>query len=113
MACLSCGACCAAFRVDFNTAELSGGALPWGDGVPPRMTVPVCGQTVRMAGTDGAVPRCVALEGEIGVTVRCTIYDARPGPCREFAPGAPFGIGDEACRRARQRHGLPALADRW
>lgn len=109
-ACQSCGACCATFRVDFDAAEQSGGALPWGAGVPPALTVPVTGQTIRMRGTDAAPPRCIALVGEIGRTVACSIYAERPGPCREFAPLAPLGIGDDACRRARQRHGLPPLA---
>ena len=39
--CQSCGACCAAFRVDFHPAELAGGAFAWGAGVPREMTVPV------------------------------------------------------------------------
>lgn len=111
MACLTCGACCAAFRVDFDAAELSGGALPWGAGVPLAMTVRVIGRTQRMLGTDAAPPRCVALVGEIGKRTACAIYAERPGPCREFAPCAPVGIGDDACRRARRLHGLAALPE--
>jgi len=101
--CVACGACCAAFRVDFNPAELAGGAFAWGDGVPSAMTVPVTAQIVRMCGTDASPPRCVALSGEIGVGVACTIYAGRPSPCREF------DIHHEACARARARHGLPPL----
>lgn len=111
MACLNCGACCAAFRVDFDIAELSGGRMPWGQGVRREMTVPVAGSLVRMRGTDGLPPRCVALAGTIGEAVSCAIYAERPGPCREFSPLAEFGIGDDACRRARRMHGLPPLAD--
>jgi uncharacterized protein len=100
--CLTCGACCAAFRVDFHPAELAGGAYAWGAGVPPEMILPVTPAIVRMVGTDAAAPRCVALAGDIGREVACTIYDARPSPCREFE------AGHEACARARRRHGLPA-----
>ncbi len=101
--CQTCGACCASFRVDFHPAELAGGAFPWGAGVPPAMTLPLTANMVRMAGTDGKVSRCVALIGEIGQQVACSIYDERPSPCREF------DIEHEACNRARQRCGLERL----
>jgi len=101
--CQSCGACCACFRVDFHPVELAGGAFAWGEGVPLAMTVPVTANIVRMAGTDAAAPRCVALAGEIGQAVGCTIYAARPSPCREF------DTEHDACNRARQRCGLPPL----
>lgn len=105
-ACTRCGACCAAFRVDFHRADLASNETP---GVPPALTIALSASLVRMLGTDGAPPRCVALEGEVGQAVRCTIYQQRPGPCRDFAPYAPLGIGDDACDRARRRHGLPPL----
>jgi len=77
--------------------------------VPVALSVPVTARLVRMRGTDAAPPRCVALEGDIGVAVRCGIYQNRPSPCQDFAPFAPLGIGDEACARARRKHGLAAL----
>ena len=92
-ACLSCGACCAAFRVDFHREDL---AVAGKGGVPERMAVRLTPTLYRMSGTDDAPPRCVALEGEIGKSVRCSIYRERPGPCRDFAPYAPLGIGDDA-----------------
>lgn len=101
--CQSCGACCASLRVDFHPAELAGGAFAWADGVPREMTVPVTAHIVRMAGTDAAPPRCVALAGEVGVAVSCGIYHGRPSPCREF------DTEHAACNRARQRCGLPPL----
>ena len=73
------------------------------------MTTAVTHTLVRMRGTDTRSPRCNALEGKIGVQVRCGIYANRPSPCREFAPYAPVGIGDDACARARRRHGLAPL----
>ncbi len=105
--CTRCGACCAAFRVDFHCAGLAS-AMP--GGVPDALTVPVTATLVRMRGTDGGAPRCAALEGEIGQSAVCGIYPQRPSPCRDFAPYAALGIGEEGCERARRRHGLPALS---
>lgn len=104
--CQTCGACCASLRVDFHPAELAGGAFAWGDGVPAEMTVPLTPAMVRMKGTDESPPRCIALSGEVGRAVGCTIYDRRPSPCREF------DIEHAACNRARQRCGLAPLAGR-
>ena len=73
--CQACGACCASFRVDFHPVELAGGTFAWGQGVPREMTVPVTASIVRMLGTDLTEPRCVALAGEIGKQVSCSIYD--------------------------------------
>jgi len=102
--CQSCGACCASLRVDFHPAELAGGAFAWGAGVPVAMTLPVTAKIVRLRGTDDPAPRCVALAGEVGVAVHCTIYDSRPSPCREF------DIEHAACAQARRRCGLPPLS---
>ncbi|HQZ01178.1 MAG TPA: YkgJ family cysteine cluster protein [Thauera sp.] len=104
--CTRCGACCAAFRVDFHPSELASATL---GGVADELTVPVTTTLARMCGTDASPPRCVALVGEIGVVARCSIYANRPSPCRDFAPYAALGIGEDACDRARRRHGLPAL----
>jgi Fe-S-cluster containining protein len=101
--CQSCGACCVSFRVDFHPVELAGGAFAWGQGVPLAMTVPVTANIVRMCGTDAAEPRCVALVGDIGQSVNCSIYGGRPSPCREFY------TEHAACNRARQRCGLAPL----
>ena len=107
--CTQCGACCASFRVDFHASER---ALTEKSptGVPPALTVHVIGQTWRMRGTDAPSPRCAALVGTVGVDARCSIYTQRPGPCQEFAPYAALGIEEDACTRARQRHGLPPIS---
>jgi uncharacterized protein len=93
--------------VDFHPSEVAGED---GRGVPPVLAVTVLPQLVRMRGTDAAPPRCAALEGVIGQGVRCSIYAERPSPCRDFAPYAPLGLGEDACDRARARHGLPPLS---
>jgi len=104
--CTHCGACCASFRVDFAREEL---ASEFGC-VPDGLTVEVTAYTQRMRGTDHAQPRCAALVGTVGQRAHCGIYEWRPSPCREFGQLAPLGRGDDACTRARQRHGLPPLA---
>ncbi len=104
--CLSCGACCASFRVDFDASELQS----QGGCVPDGLTVPVTGHIVRMRGTDHASPRCAALVGRVGEAASCGIHEWRPAPCREFGLRAPMGLGDEACDRARTRIGLKPLA---
>jgi Fe-S-cluster containining protein len=103
--CTRCGACCASFRVDFAVEELEG----CGGAVPEGLAVIVTDHTARMRGTDHAQPRCAALVGQVGVKAGCGIYEWRPSPCREFGQLAPLGRGDEACARARARHGLPPL----
>ncbi|MDU7587744.1 MULTISPECIES: YkgJ family cysteine cluster protein [Diaphorobacter] len=97
--CLTCGACCASFRVDFSVHETE----ELGGCVPDGLVVPVTDHTARMRGTDHAQPRCSALTGQVGLRAACGIYEWRPSPCREFEAGS------AACNRARQRHHLPAL----
>ena len=104
-ACTRCGACCASFRVDFAREELDAN----GGTVPEGLTVDLNDFTCRMRGTDHGSPRCAALVGTVGVRAHCGIHEWRPSPCREFGLRAPLGIGDEACARARARHGLAPL----
>ena len=98
--CLTCGACCASFRVDFSVHESEN----MGGNVPAGLSVEVTDHTCRLRGTDHSPPRCAALTGQVGVRASCGIYEWRPSPCHEFAEGS------EACNRARARHGLPPLA---
>lgn len=97
--CQTCGACCASFRVDFSImeSEAEGGSVPRG------LAEPITASTCRLRGTDHSPPRCAALSGKVGQKAICGIYEWRPSPCREFEEGS------DACARARQRHGLPAL----
>lgn len=67
-------------------------------------------QTYRvMKGTDSATPHCIALQGEIGHSVFCSIYAHRSTPCREFTPSYADGRHNPRCDKARGAHGLPPL----
>jgi Fe-S-cluster containining protein len=44
--------------------------------------------------------RCVALEGEVGTAVKCSVYNCRPQACRLFEPGS------KLCLEARSKLGL-------
>lgn len=103
--CVSCGACCAHFRVSFYWAE----ADDAGGLVPTELTEPLSLLMRNMRGTNDRAPRCVALQGDIGGCVSCGIYEQRPTPCREFSMSGEEGIHNEACDRARARYGLPPL----
>jgi len=96
--CRNCGACCASFRVSFYWAEADAIGLP--EGLLEQITPwHVC-----MTGTNSALPRCLALTGEIGKHVVCRLYAQRPSPCREVQ------AGDTQCASARRRYGLRAIA---
>ncbi|AMM25588.1 YkgJ family cysteine cluster protein [Variovorax sp. PAMC 28711] len=97
--CQSCGACCAAYRVDFSVHELD----DHGGRVPAGLAVEVNDTICRLRGTDHTPPRCGALGGTIGQSVACGISEWRPNPCQELEAGS------DACERARARHGLPVL----
>jgi Fe-S-cluster containining protein len=103
--CITCGACCAYFRVSFYWAEADDG----GGVVPSALTEQVTPLLRAMRGTNQKSPRCVALAGTPGSATRCTIYSQRPSPCREFACSGEGGEVNEACDRARARYGLPPL----
>jgi len=97
--CLRCGACCAAWRVDFAREEID----ELGGTVPAGLAVEVTASTWRMRGTDHQPARCAALTGRVGERAACGVYEWRPAPCRELEPGS------DSCERARARHGLPPL----
>ena len=91
--CRSCGACCAFSR-------------SW-----PRFTLESDTDLVRIpsqyvdrqfAGMRCEGDRCSALAGEVGVSTECRVYALRPDVCRACEPG------DDACRLARDRFGLPS-----
>ncbi|WP_116472517.1 YkgJ family cysteine cluster protein [Zobellella maritima] len=98
--CLTCGACCAFFRVSFYWGEIHSDYQ-----VPEALTEPVNHTRLAMQGSNHPRPRCVALEGTVGDCVSCSIYPNRPSPCRQFEAND----ADGACNRARAAYGLPPL----
>lgn len=101
--CLSCGACCAFFRVSFYWAETDVAA----DGtVPGHLTEAVSPHLSAMRGTNRPTPRCVSLQGTIGEQVSCSIHPLRSSSCRDFALSWEDGLHNPDCDRARAHHGL-------
>ncbi|MFN3884246.1 MAG: YkgJ family cysteine cluster protein [Rhodocyclaceae bacterium] len=106
--CCRCGACCATYRITLPRADLASHPSGW---VPDEMTEPYTPTTACMRENPDVPGRCIALAGEVGASVRCTIYERRPAACRDFAPLSALGIGDEACDEARRRRGLRPLGE--
>jgi len=103
--CLQCGACCAFFRVSFHWSE----TFAESHGVPEGMTKPISTYVNAMAGTDQKDPSCVALEGVIGKSTRCGIYEHRPQCCRLFQASYENGERNTSCEEARASKGLVLL----
>lgn len=94
-ACVSCGACCANYRVSFYWAEA--------ELIPEHMVEPLTAVYSCMKGTNQAQVKCVALQGEVGRQVSCSIYPIRSSSCKEVQ------IGDSHCNKARLAHNLIPL----
>lgn len=108
--CLSCGACCAHFRVSFYCGEVAGEG---GGTVPAELVSQVGPLRACMKGTEYGGQRCTALRGELGQQgIHCAIYASRPSPCREFDPWMPDGSPNPDCQRVRMGIGLPPLPPR-
>ncbi|MEE1926037.1 YkgJ family cysteine cluster protein [Pseudomonas sp. 148P] len=103
--CLSCGACCAHFRVSFFWGECTSA----GGCVPDDLVVQISPSRVAMIGTDAKPTRCISLSGEVGKAVACTMYEQRSSPCREFDASWENGEHNPRCDDARAAHGLPPL----
>lgn len=103
--CLTCGACCATFRVSFHWLELASA----GGTVPDDLAAQLTPHLAVMRGTHGRHVRCCALDGTVGNQVSCRIYPQRSSPCRDFRWSGQDGLHDERCEKARARHGLPPL----
>lgn len=105
--CITCGACCAHFRASFYWAETDAAA----DGtVPVQLTEKLNDFRAVMRGTNGSNPRCIALIGQIGQSVGCSIYPLRASVCRDFKVSWEDGVHNERCDKARAIWGLPPLA---
>ena len=104
--CITCGACCAYFRASFYWAETD---LHSGGTVPAQMTEKLTPFRSVMKGTNQPNPRCIALEGEIGSCVSCSIYEQRASVCRDFEFSWQNGAPHDRCDKARAAWGLPPL----
>lgn len=106
--CVSCGACCAHFRVQFYWREANPGDSE--NPVPPHLFEDLTPQHRCMKGTAKKHhPKCEGLKGRIGKDARCSIYTFRPTPCRAFTASFADGLRHERCDQARAAHGLPPL----
>ncbi|UCF65989.1 MAG: YkgJ family cysteine cluster protein [bacterium] len=104
--CLTCGACCAFFRVSFYWAEADDASE---GGIPVHLTEDLGPFRRVMKGTNVVQPRCVALEGTIGNSVLCSIYENRPSVCRTFELSWKENVHNISCDEARNYYGLAAL----
>lgn len=106
--CLSCGACCAYFRVSFHWSEAD---PDLGGRVPIELTETLRGHERAMRGTNAASPRCIALDADIGRYSRCTIHDSRPSTCALVPASLEFGQRSTQCDRSRAAYGLHPLSE--
>ncbi len=104
--CITCGACCAYFRASFYWAETDVSA---GGTVPADLTEKLNDFRALMRGTNGTNPRCIALLGQIGQSVGCSIYALRASVCHDFKMSWENGIHNDRCDKARAAWGLPPL----
>ncbi|QJI27673.1 YkgJ family cysteine cluster protein [Pseudomonas sp. ADAK18] len=105
--CLSCGACCSHFRVSFFWGECASS----GGTVPDDLVVQINPSRVAMIGTDAKPARCCSLEGEVGKSTSCSIYQQRSSVCREFESSWSQGEANVDCDAARAAFGLPPLLE--
>ncbi len=103
--CLTCGACCAKYRVSFHWSE----TLTDSHFVPVSATEKLNVHHFVLKGTNQSPARCEQLQGHLGRHVSCGIYENRPSPCREFSASFENGIHDERCDQARRSIGLNSL----
>lgn len=104
--CLQCGACCAYYRVSFDSTEISAGSLE----VPANFALALTADESVMKGTHVLEnTRCIALKGKVGEDANCSIYQNRPSPCRKFEASFSYGVKEPRCDEARAAHALPPL----
>lgn len=96
--CQTCGACCAAMpSVGVLPDEKVSAADAWDVTVTGKKGETVVDRFVRR---DDENFSCVALEGAVGETVSCRIYENRPRVCRRFEAGS------DRCHGLRRAYGL-------
>lgn len=91
--CLSCGACCAYYRITLYADETVA--------IPAAYLEQLLSGVSCMKGTNNYPPRCAALRGEVGQQVSCAIYEDRPSSCREFNEYELDGTPNMRCFKLR------------
>ena len=104
--CLSCGACCAHYRVSLHWSEAEPSL---GGRVPVELTEIFGPHQRSMRGTWAKQPHCIALRGTVGTAVDCSIYDARPAACRDLRMSWEDDAPNPQCDNARMAYGLAPL----
>ncbi|QZY49956.1 YkgJ family cysteine cluster protein [Escherichia coli] len=102
--CMTCGACCAFFRVSFTGPKPTMLAVLFPPGSLNKYPLSPMHERYQ-----SEKPRCIALAGTPGKNACCTIYKNRSSTCREFAMSGENGVVNEACNRARAKYGLTPL----
>jgi Fe-S-cluster containining protein len=101
--CFECGQCCQHFRVSFYHGEIAGTATGTGAGVvPAELTTQITPHLSCMKGTEKGGAPCVALRHSNEEGYRCSIYENRPSPCREFNILNDDGTVNLDCQKLQQ-----------
>lgn len=96
--CRTCGACCAFYTcVAVENTDRVPRTYYWKISECAGLPLPIARRQLKR---DPATNNCLALEGEVGTSVRCGIYNRRPATCRNFEAGS------DQCHAARRAFGL-------
>ncbi len=108
--CFECGQCCQKLRVSFYHGEVLHQDKDQLIGmVPPEMVTQLTPHIVCMAGTEDGKQSCIALRHDLQHGCRCSIYEQRPSPCREFNIFNEDGSVNLLCDKLRSAVGLPSI----
>ena len=113
--CFECGQCCQKLRVSFYHGEIAAdpneaqGNHSTGV-VPSDLTVQLTPHLACMTGTETGNQGCVALSHDAEQGYRCTIYDQRPSPCRDFNIFEEDGSLNPLCDKLRKAAGLNSVS---
>lgn len=112
--CFECGQCCQKLRVSFYHGEIATNSSDVADHlsmgtVPPEFTVQLTPYLACMRGTETGKQGCIALSHDAKEGYRCTIYDQRPSPCRDFNIFEEDGSLNPLCDKLRRAAGLSSV----
>lgn len=102
--CQTCGACCVALPwIDVKQSDATPEENFWDITIEAQNGETIVSRQLRR---DAETGDCLALQGEIGNSVKCSIYQARPDDCRKFEAGS------DKCHALRRGYGIePPLTD--